>query len=58
MACSKDAKRRVKHAVQYTLDSIAWAMLDFRRGRDDGAIDGLASDVPTLLGPSGGYVCG
>jgi low affinity Fe/Cu permease len=41
VALLKNAERRAEHAVQYKLDAIARAMLESRRGTDDGAIDDL-----------------
>jgi low affinity Fe/Cu permease len=41
VALLKNAERRAEHAVQYKLDAIARAILEIRRGGDDGAIDDL-----------------
>ncbi|MCA1698336.1 MAG: hypothetical protein LC790_05290 [Actinobacteria bacterium] len=37
----KNAERRAEHAVQDKLDTCARAMLESRRGTDDGAVDDL-----------------
>jgi hypothetical protein len=45
VALLKNAERRAEHAVQYKLDAIARAMLESRRGTDDGAIDDLGHAI-------------
>lgn len=41
VALLKNAERRAEHAVQFKLDAIAEALLEIRRGTDEGAADDL-----------------
>jgi len=41
VALLKNAERRAEHALQYKLDAIAEALLEVRRGTDEGAADDL-----------------
>ncbi len=41
LAVLKNTERRAEHAIQFKLDAIAQAMLEQRRGVDDGGLDDL-----------------
>lgn len=45
VALLKNAEKRAEHAVQYKLDAIAQALLEMRRGTDDGADKDLEAAI-------------
>jgi hypothetical protein len=48
-ALLKNAERRAQQVVQYKLEAIARAMLESRRGTDDGAIDDIEHVLRSVI---------